>query len=78
MLNISSYDILLATNNLLARDKIELFLSTFFQLIPCVDPVELQCLNWRIIQSEHHISMDRSDHVIKMYKFYFKKSTPEK
>ena len=49
LLNLSTDDILVATNNEEARTKIEEVLKTYFEITPDVNPTEFHYLNWRII-----------------------------
>ena len=43
-----------------------------------IDPAEFNYLNWRIIQSDGHITINQLDHMIKMCNNYFKHRTPPK
>ena len=78
ILNLSTDDVLVATSNPKARQVVNDALATHFQLTPNIDPTEFTYLNWRIIQSATHITMDQSDHIIKMCQSYFKGRTPPK
>ena len=76
MLNISTNEISLETNNASEIIKVESSLPACLQLAPRLDTVEFQCLNWRVTHSEHCISVDQSDHIAKMTKNYFNKCAP--
>ena len=67
---------MVATSNPAAREAVNDALAACFQLTPSTDPTEFTCLNWRIIQSATHITMDQSDHIMKMCHSYFKGRTP--
>ena len=76
--NLSTDDVLVTTSNPEYREAVKDALAMYFQLTPNIDPTEFTYLNWRFIQSVTHITMDYSDHMMKMCHSYFKNCTPTK
>ena len=78
ILNPSTDDILVATNNKEVRAHMENALRAYFGVTPNINPAEFWCLNWRIMQSPEMITMDQSDHAMKMRKNHFEGRAPPK
>ena len=76
--NLSTDDVLVTTSNPEYREAVKDTLAMHFQLTPNIDPTEFTYLNWRFIQSVTHITMDYSDHMMKICHSYFKGCTPTK
>ena len=72
-LNLSTYDVLVCTDSPLVRTKIESHLRKYFPITTKHGKV-LEYLNYCIIQSDSHVTVDQIDHIIKMTTAYFSKA----
>ena len=70
MLNASTDDVLLCTDSPMVRTKIENHLRKYFPITTKQGKV-LNYLNYRITQSDSHVTMDQTEHVIKLTTTYF-------
>ena len=73
ILNVSTDDVLVCTDFLVVRTKIENHLCKYFPITTKQGKV-LEHLNYHITQSYSHVTVDQTDHIIKMTTAYFSKA----
>ena len=71
-MNLSTDNILVVTANEEVAELVKEVLIKFFEIKASINLTEFAYLNWCIIQSVLHITMDQADYITKMYKQYFK------